>query len=170
MSWDDCDVFYGLWLPVKGAPGYKVSSFGYVEYPTGYITKGRPDEKGYLRVEIKYSKMKTVKVHRLVAEAFCKGPGTEVNHKDSDKSNNHCTNLEWCNRQENMDHYYSSGNVVTLRGENHGSSKLKESDVISIKKMLSDGLRSREISKQFPVSEQMIYRIKYGKAWGHLDG
>lgn len=48
-------------------------------------------------------------VHRLVAEAFLenKKKYKEVNHKDLDKSNNHVSNLEWCDRSYNINHSYT---------------------------------------------------------------
>ena len=54
-------------------------------------------ENGYQR---------TFLVHRLVALAFVPNPDgkLEVNHIDGDKRNNHFSNLEWCTRQENVDH------------------------------------------------------------------
>lgn len=54
---------------------------------------------------------KTRLVHRLVAEAFI-GPvleGSEVNHKDGDKSNNCRSNLEYVTHSENNKHAYQTG-------------------------------------------------------------
>lgn len=160
-----CD---GKWEPIPYSLGYFVSDQGLVKYPSGYITAGRPDNKGYLRVEVdfEYTGRITKRVHRLVAEVFCdKNGGEEVNHKDSDKSNNKSTNLEWCSRQQNMEHYYREGNVVVLSGEEHGMAKLTLEDVQHIKALIANGHRSRDISKLYPVTEQMIYRIKKGLAW-----
>ncbi len=56
--------------------------------------------KGYRRVRLQG---KTFKVHRLVAEAFVPNPCglPNVLHKDGDRGNNHCTNLEWSSGQSN---------------------------------------------------------------------
>lgn len=50
-------------------------------------------------------------IHRLVAEAFLPNPDNlpEVNHKDLNKSTNSINNLEWCSRQENVDHALANG-------------------------------------------------------------
>lgn len=49
---------------------------------------------------------KTLKAHRLVAQAFIENPLKRkfVNHKDGNKLNNHVSNLEWCSHLENMCH------------------------------------------------------------------
>ena len=58
---------------------------------------------------------KTVYVHRLVAKAFIPLPerfinegltydDLEVNHIDGNPENNNVSNLEWCTKQENMQH------------------------------------------------------------------
>lgn len=164
-----CD---GQWKDIPHSLGYQVSDTGLVKYPSGYITKGRLCSKGYLRVDVDYAYVGklTKRVHRLVAEAFCTGVGNEVNHKDFDKTNNHHTNLEWCTRQENMDHYFAGDNVHVHYGEEHPMAKLSEFDVRHIKALITDGRRSRDISKLYGVTEQMIYRIKKGLAWKHIDG
>jgi len=49
-------------------------------------------------------------VHRLVANAFIENKESlrEVNHIDRNKSNNNASNLEWCSRKQNVQHYYES--------------------------------------------------------------
>jgi hypothetical protein len=58
-------------------------------------------------------------VHRLVAKAFVDNPNNlpEVNHKDENSLNNHADNLEWCDRQYNIE--YSKGKpIVQYDGDN----------------------------------------------------
>lgn len=71
---------------------------------------------------------KRLKVHRIVAIAFCLGRTKEknyVNHIDGDKLNNYHTNLEWCTVLENNMHAINilghkrnvySGGVVGIVG------------------------------------------------------
>jgi hypothetical protein len=57
-----------------------------------------------LLIRNKDNKSKSVRVHHLVARAFIPNPNNykEIHHKDSNKTNNHVSNLEWCNRSKNV--------------------------------------------------------------------
>ena len=96
-----------IWKNVTGFEDYyMVSNEGTVlSKRTGKIRKAVPNKQnGYLMMFLcgKDSK-KCVYLHRIVAEAFCPNPNGYgfVNHKDENKHNNHCENLEWCTKQYN---------------------------------------------------------------------
>ena len=62
---------------------------------------------GYAYVNLHLNgKMKTIKTHRLVAEAFIPNPENKpmVNHKDEVKNNNAVENLEWCDAKYNINY------------------------------------------------------------------
>lgn len=103
-----------VWKDVVGYEGYyQVSNLGrvksvdrYIEHYRGGKTfkKGKIKalnvrKDGYVSVQLsKDAKARTLRVHRLVAEAFIPNPNNlpQVNHKDENKGNNHVSNLEWC--------------------------------------------------------------------------
>ena len=100
------------WKQVKGYEGrYEVSDHGKVRSLNYRMKKGvtkllRParNSDGYLNVHL-YAEDggRTIKVHRLVAQAFLANPDElpEVNHKNEVKSDNRVVNLEWCERTYN---------------------------------------------------------------------
>lgn len=111
------------WKDIKGFEGmYQVSNFGNVrsldrcvQFKDGRVAhyRGKPMKTritadGYVQVQIcrDCNSVKTVKVHRLVAEAFVPNPDgmKEVNHIDEDKTNNRAENLEWSDRLRNCNH------------------------------------------------------------------
>jgi hypothetical protein len=75
------------------------------------------DKKGYLTVGLMMDdgNRKSFKVHRLVMIAFSKQPNDkpQINHIDSDKTNNCLWNLEWVDQHENMEHSVISGTKWT---------------------------------------------------------
>lgn len=108
-----------IWKDIQGWEGYQVSNWGRVKSCERVVidTLGRRqpfketilipqnDNRGYLRVNLyKNKKMTHYLIHRLVAEAFIPNDDNlpQVNHKDEDKTNNHVSNLEWCDSKYNM--------------------------------------------------------------------
>lgn len=94
------------WKLIEGFDGiYSVSNYGEVRNnKTGKLMKLRKNEKGYLRTNLtKNGNQKSVRVHRLVAQAFIPNPENkpQVNHIDFDRENNCVNNLEWVTNKEN---------------------------------------------------------------------
>ncbi len=63
------------------------------------------------------SKSSVAYVHRIVASTWLPAIDgkTHVNHKDSDRTNNHIDNLEWCTSKENAVHSAKSGKMSSTR-------------------------------------------------------
>lgn len=78
----------------------------------GKVLKQGTNHKGYPIVYLsKDGKQKTITVHRLVALTFIENPLNlpQVNHIDGDKTNNHVSNLEWCDNSYNQIHAHKTG-------------------------------------------------------------
>ena len=78
----------------------------------GRILKGVPNNKGYLRVQLKAGgKSERFFIHRLVASHFVMNLENkpDVNHIDSNPLNNKVENLEWVTHRENMHHAINKG-------------------------------------------------------------
>jgi len=100
------------WKQIEGHPNYQVSDTGLVKSlarKKQKILVQRMDKYGYRRVDLR--PMKTMFIHRLVAEAFIPNSDNkpQINHKDGNKLNNSVGNLEWCTMKENMRHSFEIG-------------------------------------------------------------
>lgn len=121
-----------IWKPVKGWCYYDVSSLGnvrsidrelktYSKYKGEYTRKykgrilKRAIMSGYLAVHLRngLKNHKTVRVHRIVAEAFIPNKDNKpcINHIDNNPKNNNVNNLEWCTQAENLSHARNQGRM-----------------------------------------------------------
>lgn len=78
-------------------------------------------DNGYESVKIKpFNKLRTLYVHRLVAEAFIPNPNgyKDVDHKDGNKMNNVVSNLEWVTRHENLTRAVTQGKMAKRKVKN----------------------------------------------------
>lgn len=96
---------------IEGYEGiYQISNLGNVKslkFGKEKILKPVKNIKGYLYVNLrKNGKMKSMRVHRIVAQEFIENPLNlpEVNHIDENKENNKIDNLEWCDRKYNVNY------------------------------------------------------------------
>lgn len=86
---------------IERFPNYSVSFDGtIINNKTNRILKPSIDSDGQYRVNLSQGfgrRPKTVKVHRIVAEAFCYHPNgySNVIHIDGNRSNNRADNLIW---------------------------------------------------------------------------
>ena len=94
---------------IKGYEGlYAITSCGKVwSYRRKKFLKPSISVDGYLRVQLKNKEnIKTIEIHRLVAEAYIPNPEGKktVNHIDEIKSHNYVGNLEWNTIKENANY------------------------------------------------------------------
>jgi len=101
------------WRTITDFPKYEVSSLGNIRVKeTQYIMKPFVNEAGYLRVSISNETCKRKKfyIQRLVASEFL--PNLEnkpsVNHKNSIRTDNKASNLEWATMSEQNNHKNAS--------------------------------------------------------------
>lgn len=101
-------------LELRDIPGfegrYAASASGKIwSYKNKIFLKDRDEKCGYRRISLRPNgsdQLQTFMIHRLVAMAWIPNPDNlpQINHKDEDKTNNHYTNLEWCDLKYNMNY------------------------------------------------------------------
>lgn len=145
-------------LPRNGTKG------GFLKEQTGEFYK-------FYRVSIN-GIQKNVYTHRLLGECFIENTENkpQINHKDGNKHNNSICNLEWSTNKENIQHSIKTGlkDLTFNKGEKNSRSILNNEKVIQIKTKLSLNVKSRDLAKQYGVSEQLICDIKNKRRWKEI--
>ena len=162
---------------------YLVSNMGRL-LTTGYrgstkcsIMKPAKDTNGYNRTMLLINgKLKTIKVHRIVAETWIENPlnKLQVNHIDFVRDNNQVTNLEWSTPKENAMHSYLSGRIKKpictnfVKGSKVGTAKLNEEQVKEIRSKFKPRIYTREmLAKEYGVSPHTIKDVIL-RRWQHV--
>lgn len=160
---------------VKGFPDYTVDTNGTViNIKTNLVLKQSITPKGYFTVELHNKETKKhwkARVHRLVLMTFNPVENMEnlqVNHKDTDKSNNHLDNLEWNDVHQNIQHAFDHG----LRPQDFRNTKTNINCKINLKtarnirKLKADGMSVNQICEKYnAITKSMIYKILQNKYW-----
>lgn len=93
-----------IWKEIEEYPLYEISNYGRIRnIKTGRILHTYTDYKGYQIVTLsKDGTQKTVRVHKLVATAFCEKyyDDLDVTFIDGDRSNLRADNLDWWTRSD----------------------------------------------------------------------
>jgi len=119
-------------------------------------------------------KYRSINVHRLICLAFYPNENylnLEVNHKDANKLNNEVSNLEWCTKQENIKHSIENKLQTAFKGEDVGTSILKETDVLLIREIAKKRGRRynrKELGLRFNISPATIKDIVLRHTWKHI--
>ena len=124
-----------IYKEINGFDGYMISNYGNVKslerdvtrtsklgnkyeyHIKGRVLKQKTDKDGYKLINLfKDGNGYTLKIHRLVAEAFLPNPENLpiVNHKDCNPANNKVENLEWCTYSYNIT-YNEAGHKRALK-------------------------------------------------------
>ena len=171
-----------IWKDIKGYEGlYQVSSYGRIKSLARTTSQNKRlperlrvlsvDKYGYMCVNLsKDGKVKLLKVHRLVCEAFIENPDRkpQVNHIDGNKGNNHVENLEWCTGSENIIHAFETGLKegfhISKYGEKNSRCKVSDQEAEEIRRLHHDEkITYSRIAERFQISPHQVSRIVRGE-------
>jgi hypothetical protein len=137
----------------------------------GHLLKPNDDGAGYLKMVmcLPGNRRKTVRVHRLVCEAFHGPPPSPahlVAHRDGNRQNNRAGNLRWATHIENESDKRAHGR--TSQGERHGAAKLSVALVREARRLRRDGASWRFLARRFGVAKRTIQTAVTGETWASV--
>ena len=111
---------------------------------------------------------KNYRAHRLIADHYGKDITDKVVRHQCD--NPGCVNPDHLLTGTHTDNMKDRSNRDRqAKGSNNGTSKLTESQVMDMRNRYhAGGVTIREISKEYPISEEMCGRILKRNAWRHI--
>lgn len=162
-----------MYREISGYNKYEIDEYGNIRNRrTQKLLRPKLNKQGYEVLKLYDNSMNQVdvRVHRLVAMTFCDGyeEGLIVNHKDGDKLNNHCENLEWVTISENTKHAYDNnlGNMreIQLNASMLGAEKTRiHITVYKDGKYIGSYNSKYECAEALGVNPKTIYNWMHGK-------
>lgn len=176
--WKDIPGYEGLYQAsnlgtIRSLDRYVNGVGGHFKKIKGRIMTGGMYSNGYSLVVLsKNSSTVTTSKHILVAKAFLPNPENKrcVNHKNSIRTDNNVSNLEWVTHKENTQHGISKGRI-NFRGEKSSIAKLKAAQVLEIREafnMTKNKPRVIDLARSYNVSPACIILIRNRKNWSHI--
>ncbi len=147
--------------PIPGYPGYYACRSGMIYSARSGQLKPLAQEthKGYLHAVVRtgYTDATERKepVHKLMLLAYAgiRPPGYVCRHLNGNALDNRIMNLRWGSPAENARNAIRHGTAACLRhGEEHTAAKLKNRDVMEIRRLSLAGIPSAVIASRFGIS------------------
>lgn len=128
-----------------------------------YEMSRRKDRDGYLIVGLG-----TLKVHRMVAEAYLPNPEGKphVAHINGDPSDNRVENLRWATAKENNADKLRHGTHIF--GSKSSSAKLTEGVVVFCRGLSAKGISHTALAAVVGVDRSVLSRAIKGRTWAHV--
>jgi hypothetical protein len=129
------------------------------------IWLGPKDKNGYGKTTYY---CKHIRVHRLVYELLISDipKGLLIRHSCHNPSCINIDHLSLGTEQDNRDDCVNADRHA--KGVKNGCSKLKDTDIIAIKKLNTEGISYQKLAIKFGVSKSAIWQIITGRSWRHV--
>jgi HNH endonuclease/NUMOD4 motif len=169
------------WKEIPEFDGYRISDTGQLQSCFIRGSKSRlsiewinvqahETRNGYLQVTLyRRGTRHLFSIHSLVLLAFvgpCPGK-QQACHGNGKRTDNRLENLRWDSVSAN--HADKNVHGTMPKGSIHPQAKLKESQVLEIRKLLKSGSKLNAIGRHFGVSGVSIGHIKTGRTWSHVQ-
>lgn len=111
---------------------------------------------------------KSIRAHRLSYMIFVGNipPNMYVLHRCDNPSCVNAKHLFLGTNKENMRDKVLKGRQAN--GEKNGNSRMKEEEILQIRKLYLSGVSMKEISKKFNSNVSQVHKIIRRKLWGHI--
>lgn len=178
-----------IWKPLSfsGSKGlrkkYAVSSLGRIaSYSEGVLKDGTllngSVTTGYKTLNLHLPGSGTIYIHRAIARLFLKKPSLKhkfVIHKNHNKLDNRCKNLEWATEEKVNQHQQKSPAKLAykkVQANREKGLRLTATQVRKIKAQLFNDNRRltiQQLADRYSVSSMTLYRIKSGENWKRIE-
>lgn len=162
------------WVAVPGHEGYEASDQGRVRSyrtnnrlgPAPFLLRGSINDSRYIRVGL--DRRHPQYLHTVILETFV-GPrpdGHEAAHLNGNLRDNRLANLAWVTPKVNGEHRAIHG--TQIRGEASPVAALTDERVRAIRGKHEEGWSTRELGREFGVSQSTVMRILKRESWAHV--
>ena len=170
-----------IWIPLlyKGnISRYNISTEGRIYDTQDHdFVKTFVDKKGYIHVNLRFhynrNKVKTYRLHRIMASVFLPNPENkpQVNHIDGDKSNNAIWNLEWVTSKENVKHAFETGLHPIYSCDKSSHHIYTNEEIENVCKFMYEypNVYLKDIEKMFGIKYSTLQNLKLHRSWKDIS-
>lgn len=149
---------------IPNYPNYSATKSGKIfSNKTKKYIKGQINNEGYIRLGLYGTNgEKKFLVHRLIAETFIPNPQNkpQVNHIDSNKSNNCVENLEWITNRENREHALRQYRTESIVPKNYSLNNFRQVEKNIVKAKVEINILKKDLLKDNNEVAQIIKNLK----------